>query len=136
MDRITSAGNAVSIRVAQRINTVAILLLVEVLPPTAWLLDQFEHLPTQSRFVFISLHHPPAADSIEGNSLHDERPNERALGVTLDALAKTSKAQIIVVAGHLHSYQRFFQDGVTYLVSGRAARSHIRSHASPPTFSG
>ena len=37
---------------------------------------------------------------------------------TLEAQAKLSKAQIIVVAGHIHNYQRFFQNGVTYLVSG------------------
>jgi 3',5'-cyclic AMP phosphodiesterase CpdA len=84
----------------------------------AWLLDQFQHLPQQTRFVFISLHHPPVADSIEGNSSHDVRPNERALAVTLEAQAKNSNVQIIVVAGHIHNYQRFFQNGVTYLVSG------------------
>jgi hypothetical protein len=27
-------------------------------------------------------------------------------------------AQIIVVAGHIHNYERFFQDGIVYLVSG------------------
>ena len=84
----------------------------------AWLLDQFQHLPAQTRFVFISLHHPPVADPIEDNSSHDVRPNEHALAVTLEAQAKASKAQIIVVAGHIHNYQRFFENGVTYLVSG------------------
>ena len=58
------------------------------------------------------------ADPIEDNSSHDVRPNEHALAVTLEAQAKASKAQIIVVAGHIHNYQRFFENGVTYLVSG------------------
>ena len=45
-----------------------------------WLADQLQHLPAKTRFVFFSLHHPPVADSIEGNDSHDVRPNEKASG--------------------------------------------------------
>ena len=85
------------------------LSLTEGSRQKAWLLDQLHHLPEQTRFVFVSLHHPPVADSIEDSSSHDVRPNERALAVTLEAEAKVSKAQIIVVAGHIHNYQRFYK---------------------------
>lgn len=83
-----------------------------------WLADQLRHLPAKTRFVFFSLHHPPVADSIEGDHSHDVRPNESALATFLAKEAPRSRAQFIVIAGHIHNYQRFSQDGITYLVSG------------------
>jgi len=84
----------------------------------AWVMDQLAKLPKSTRYVFFSLHHPPVADSIEGDHSHDVRPNERALADLLEKEATTSKARFIVIAGHIHNYQRFLEDGVTYLVSG------------------
>jgi len=83
-----------------------------------WLVDQLTNLPKTARYVFFSMHHPPVADSIEGDHSHDVRPNERALADLLEKQATTSKAKFIVIAGHIHNYQRFFESGVTYLVSG------------------
>lgn len=83
-----------------------------------WLIDQLDHLPPKTQFVFFSLHHPPVADSIEGSSSHDVRPNERALAMLLEQRAATSRAKFVVVAGHIHNYQRFLEGGITYLVSG------------------
>jgi len=84
----------------------------------SWLDDQFAHLPKSTQFVFVSLHHPPVADSIEGSHSHDVRPNEHELALALEKQASQSKVQIIVIAGHIHNYQRFFENNVTYLVSG------------------
>jgi acid phosphatase type 7 len=84
----------------------------------AWLKDQLAHLPSKTTFVIISLHHPPVADSIEGNHSHDVRPNEHALVVFLESQVAGSKARFIVIAGHIHNYQRFLQNDVVYLVSG------------------
>jgi hypothetical protein len=36
----------------------------------------------------------------------------------LEKQAAASRARFIVVAGHIHNYQRFLENGVTYLVSG------------------
>jgi hypothetical protein len=83
-----------------------------------WLADQLHHLPVKTRYVLFSLHHPPVADSIEDNHSHDVRPNEKALAAFLAKEAPASRAQFIVIAGHIHNYQRFSQDGITYLVSG------------------
>ena len=101
-----------------------ILSLDSNLPLTAgsrqrvWLDDQLAHLPKSTQFIFVSLHHPPVADSIEGNHSHDVRANEHELALALEKQATQSKAQIIVIAGHIHNYQRFLQNGVIYLVSG------------------
>lgn len=84
-----------------------------------WLAQQLPHLPAKVRFVLISLHHPPVADAQTGKAAdHNPRPNERALADYLAQLAPQVKARFIVVAGHIHNYEHFERDGVTWLVSG------------------
>lgn len=84
----------------------------------AWIADQIAQLPAETKFVFVSLHHPPVADGIENNHSHDVRPNEHELAVLLEKQAAGSPAKFIVVAGHIHNYERFLEGKVTYLVSG------------------
>ena len=43
---------------------------------------------------------------------HNPRPNEIALADFLKRAAVTSKARFLVSAGHIHNYQRFFQNDV------------------------
>ncbi len=84
-----------------------------------WIQDQIEHLPKSVEFVMIALHRPPVADiqtHIEVD--HNPRPNEITLRDYLAEAAKTSRAKFVVVAGHIHNYERFEKDGVTYFVSG------------------
>ena len=98
---------------------------------SGWLAKQLDGLPHGTKYVFISLHHPPVADPIAFNPSHDVRSNEKALAQQLEAAAKHMSAKIIVIAGHIHAYQRFERAGVVYLVSGGggAAQHHIwRSH--------
>jgi len=83
-----------------------------------WVLEQLAKLPKSTKYVFFSLHHPPVADSIDGDHSHDVRPNERALADLLEKRAPSTKARFIVIAGHIHNYQRFLENDVTYLVSG------------------
>ncbi len=94
------------------------LSLLEGSRQQAWLMDQLAHMPKATKFVFFSLHHPLVADSIVDDHSHDVRPNEHALALLLEKQAATSKAKFIVIAGHIHNYERFFQNDVTYLVSG------------------
>jgi hypothetical protein len=84
-----------------------------------WLKIQLAALPPSVDFVLISLHHPPVADiqtHIEVD--HNPRPNEIALRDALSQIAPGYHAAIVVVAGHIHNYERSVVDGVTYLVSG------------------
>ncbi len=85
---------------------------------SAWVANQLAGLPKSTKYVFVSLHHPPMADGIVGDSSHDVRPNENALAQQLEATAKHTSAKIIVIAGHIHNYERFERGGVVYLVSG------------------
>ena len=96
-----------------------------------WLDDQLRHLPKTTEFVFVALHHPPVADSIQDDSSHDVRANERQLAALLEKKAAGTPARFIVVAGHIHNYERFFQDGVVYLVSGGGGAKPARIARTP-----
>ncbi len=91
-----------------------------------WLNAQLSSLPASTRFVLISLHHPPVADIQTGaHASHNPRPNEIALRDDLEALAPKIKSKIIVCAGHIHNYERFERNGIVYLVSGGGAADPV-----------
>jgi acid phosphatase type 7 len=84
-----------------------------------WLEHEVETLPPAADFLIVSLHHPPVADIQKRLRVdHNPRPNELALADYLQATASSHRVRIIVVAGHIHNYERFLQDDVVYLVSG------------------
>ena len=83
-----------------------------------WLDDQLAHLPISTKFVFVSLHHPPVADGLKDDSSHDVRPNERQLAELLERYTAKPSVKFIVIAGHIHNYERFLQKDVIYIVSG------------------
>jgi hypothetical protein len=84
-----------------------------------WLQSQVTSLDPAVRVVLIVMHHPPVAD-VQTVKLvdHNARPNEQALADYLKTAAAHSTARYIVSTGHIHNYERLYQDGVTYLVSG------------------
>ena len=97
---------------------------------SAWLAKQLAGLPKGTKYVFISMHHPPMSDPIAFLPTHNVRANEVALAGQLEAAAKKSAAKIIVIAGHVHAYQRFERNGVVYLVSGGGgAAQHLLSRS-------
>ena len=77
-----------------------------------WLKGQLNDLPAGVRFVLFLLHHPPVTDAADG-----VRSNEAALAQQL-AAAAGSRARFIVCAAHVHNYERFERDNITFLVSG------------------
>jgi 3',5'-cyclic AMP phosphodiesterase CpdA len=84
-----------------------------------WLKDTVGGLPHAVEFVIVTLHHPPVADIQTRLRLdHNPRPNEIALAEYLKDVSRSTEARFIVVAGHIHNYERFLEDGVVYLVSG------------------
>ena len=84
-----------------------------------WIQGQLDHLPGSVRYVFFNLHHPPVVDvQAGGDASHNGRPNEHALAEFLAHAPAKSRASFVVAAGHIHNYERFYQDGIVYLVSG------------------
>jgi len=85
----------------------------------SWIEDQIAHLDKSVDFVLIALHRPPVADiQLHIEVDHNPRPNEISLRDYLSAQAKTAHAKFVVIAGHIHNYERFEKDGVVYFVSG------------------
>lgn len=111
-----------SVRVGANIETIALDSDDSLEPGSRqikWLASQLRALPPQVEFVLITLHHPPVADKNPGlTASHDVRPNEEALRNYLRSAAAGRKAKFVVIAGHIHNYERFLKDGVTYLVEG------------------
>ena len=84
-----------------------------------WLRAQLTALPRSVDFVMISLHHPPVADiQTHLHVDHNPRPNEIALRNFLAQVEPAMHAAIVVIAGHIHNYERAEVAGITYLVSG------------------
>ena len=85
-----------------------------------WLEQRLETLPPDVDFVLVTLHHPPLThshDKMVGGG-HSERPQEEQLAALLEKYQQSMRARIIVLAGHVHNYERYERNGVTYLVSG------------------
>jgi hypothetical protein len=84
-----------------------------------WLANQIASLPRETEFVLITMHHPPVADiQTQYNVDHNPRPNEIALAGFLKTAATKRHSKFVVIAGHIHNYERFLEDDVIYLVSG------------------
>ena len=82
-----------------------------------WLQSQFATLPNSVRFVLIWMHHPPV-DDLQADGDDNPRANEIALRDFLRGIAPALRARLLVVAAHVHNYERFQRDGVSYIVSG------------------
>ena len=84
-----------------------------------WIRSELSHLPASIRFVFFNLHHPPVVDvQPHGDASHNGRPNEHALAAFLAQAPEKSRARFVVTAGHIHNYERFYRDGIVYVVVG------------------
>jgi acid phosphatase type 7 len=98
-----------------------------------WLGKQIASLPRGVEFVLIAMHHPPVADiQTQFEVSHNPRPNEIALRDYLRTAAAASGAKFVVIAGHIHNYERFLQDGIVYLVSGGGGAKPYRVERTPP----
>jgi hypothetical protein len=85
-----------------------------------WLAHELDHLPADVDFVCIVLHHPPYTDSTDQlfGGGHSARHSEQALGQMLQERQAHTRARFVVIAGHVHNYERYEHGGVTYFVSG------------------
>ena len=89
-------------------------------PQMQWFDNQIQSLPKEIQFVVIQLHHPPltrSSDSVFGGG-HSARGEEKHMAEFLESHAAASKAKFIVVAGHVHNYERYERNGVMYIVTG------------------
>jgi hypothetical protein len=78
-----------------------------------WFERQITHPDSQVKFVIVVLHYPPVRDFIFPR-VRDEKEIARYLSKHANSL----RARVVVVGSHIHNYERFLRDDVTYLVSG------------------
>jgi hypothetical protein len=124
-----------SVQMGKSIYTIALDSDTSLLPGSdqaRWLDGQLNGLPKDTKFVIISMHHPPVADfQTKINVSHNPRPNEIALRDYLEGIAPRLRAKIIVSAGHIHNYERTERGGVLYLVSGGGGASPVPVDRAP-----
>jgi acid phosphatase type 7 len=79
----------------------------------SWFEQQIANAGSRIEFVFVVLHYPPVRDPIFP-SARDEKEIARYLSKHTHSL----HTRVVVVGSHVHNYERFLRDDVTYLVSG------------------
>jgi hypothetical protein len=79
----------------------------------SWFERQIVKAGYEVEFVFVVLHYPPVRDPI-----FPRARDEKEIARYLSKHARSLAARVVVVSSHIHNYERFRRDDVTYLVSG------------------
>lgn len=86
-----------------------------------WLRQKLDTVPADVDFIFLVLHHPPYTSSSDAKKYgggHSARTPEQMLAKMLEARQQNMRARIVVLASHVHNYERHEHGGVTYFVTG------------------
>jgi hypothetical protein len=78
-----------------------------------WFEQQISNPGSQTKFVFVVLHYPPVRDAI-----FPRDKDEKEIARFLSNHKRSLRVRVVVVGSHIHNYERFSRDDVTYLVSG------------------
>lgn len=89
-----------------------------------WIRTQLDSIPSDVDYVFVALHRPPYTALTD--AVHKPRPTQIALSKLVEARQQNSRAHIIVIAGHVHNYERFQHNGVAYIVSGGGGAAPVK----------
>lgn len=83
-----------------------------------WFAAQLEHVSAQVNFLLILYHLPWVAD--RQSQIFVNLPTHDALAFRriLEARLPRLHARVLVLNGHIHNYERFQRNGVTYVISG------------------
>jgi hypothetical protein len=98
-----------------------------------WFAQQIAAVPDDVDFVVVSMHHPPYTRSspLTVGGGHSARPNEEKLARVLEQQQETMRARIMVLAGHVHNYERYEHNGVMYIVTGGGGATPYKISRSP-----
>ncbi len=85
-----------------------------------WLAQRLQQIPDQVDYIFIVQHHPPVTHSVDGQAGggHSAREQDKQLAAFLEQQQSGLRQPIIVLAGHVHSYERYAGGRVTYITTG------------------
>lgn len=101
-----------------------------------WFDNQINSLPDGVQFVIVQLHHPPLTRSHDfpPGEGHSARHTEQEMATFIESRAAQSKAKFVVVAGHVHNYERYERNGVMYVVTGGGGATPYMIHREPNDF--
>lgn len=101
-----------------------------------WFDHQIDTLPDDIQFVVVQLHHPPLTRShdMSFGGGHSPRRTEQEMADFIESRAAQSKAKFVVVAGHVHNYERYERNGVMYVVTGGGGATPYMIHREPNDF--
>lgn len=87
-------------------------------PQADWFATQLSHIPRQVEFLLILYHMPWMAD--RQTQVFVNLPSGPALGLRsiLEAHLPRLHARVVVFNGHIHNYERFYRNGVEYVITG------------------
>jgi hypothetical protein len=78
-----------------------------------WFEQQMTHADSPIEFVFVVLHYPPVRDPV-----FPRAKDEKEVARYFSSHRHLLRVRVVVVSSHIHNYERFLRDDVTYLVSG------------------
>src|SRR6202522_1199062 len=79
----------------------------------SWFEQQITDAGSRVEFVLVVLHYPPVRDPV-----FPRGKDEKEIARYLSKHTRSLHARIVVVGSHIHNYERFRRDDITYLVSG------------------
>jgi hypothetical protein len=79
----------------------------------AWFEEQISSAAQPVKFILIVLHYPPVRDP-----LFPRMKDEKEIARYLARHAGSLRPRVLVVGSHVHNYERYSRNGVTYVVSG------------------
>jgi hypothetical protein len=82
-------------------------------PQRSWFEREIAGAGPEVRFILVVLHYPPVRDPLFPRS-----KDEAEIARYFSKHAKSLRPRVVVIGSHVHNYERYSRDGVTYLVSG------------------
>jgi hypothetical protein len=82
-------------------------------PQRTWFEHQIAGASARTKFIMVVMHYPPVRDPI-----YPSGRDEKEIARYFAKHAKALHQQVLVVGSHVHNYERYSRNGVTYLVSG------------------
>jgi hypothetical protein len=88
----------------------------------AWFEQQVASADPKFEFLLVLLHYPPVRDPLLPRGYQ-----EAEIAHYFAKRARLMHARVIVIGSHVHNYERYARDGVTYLVSGGGGAKPVPS---------
>jgi acid phosphatase type 7 len=82
-------------------------------PQRGWFEREIAGAAPEVKFILVVLHYPPVRDP-----LFPRAKDEAEVARYFSKHAKSLRPKVVVIGSHVHNYERYSRDGVTYLVSG------------------